>query len=198
MSGRLNKKLEMRKRAYEARKRFRISVLEARRARYEEERETLTGVGIGISSIRRRLAVPKMPITRPYRGARVETVKPDLTLPRESLVDVFDKDNHLLIVAELTGIPLPEDVTIDEISEISFHRGVLEIKLRKRKEELMEKEMKVWKEGEAEKITAKVKQKIQLRLKGIKAAHRSQGGKRLKKYARATLEGKRREPKEKA
>ena len=102
-------RFEARKKAYEMRKQARIAALEARRAQYERERKSPLGLGIGVSSIR-RLPLRPAEFLKPYRGARVETVKPDLIPPKEPLVAVFDEGEHLRIYVQFKNIPWPEDV----------------------------------------------------------------------------------------
>ena len=68
---------------------------------------------------------------RVYRGARVETLKPEPTPPQEPLVDVVDEGDHLRIDVEFKNIPWPEDI-IGELEKVSFKHGVLGLWLKKR------------------------------------------------------------------
>ena len=101
---------------------------------------------------------------RGYRPSRIEktkVIKADLSKARESLIDVFDKGDHVLVVAELPlvkeedieteivdnvlkitantpegkverDVSVPEGSEIDRIEEASFKNGILKIKLSKR------------------------------------------------------------------
>ena len=145
------------------------AMLEARKARYERERTSLLDVGVGISAVRKRPTKPpvepSMSITKPYRRAWVETIKPGPVPQRESLVDVFDEGKHLRVDVQLKDIPWPED-TIGELGEVSFKHGVLEFKLKKReRKELTEAEKGALVTAEEGKITAKVKEKLMMELK---------------------------------
>ena len=169
MPGRLTRRLEERKKAYEARRRVRVAVLEAKRVQYERERASLLGLGVGISSVGRRPTRPPVEpsvwITRPYRGARVETIKPEPTPSREPLVDVFDEGKCLRVNVQFKSIPWPEDI-IGELGEVSFKHGVLELKLKKRERgELTKAEKGALEAAEEGKVTAKVKEKLMMELK---------------------------------
>lgn len=98
-----------------------------------------------------------------FRPERVKekTIEPE-NIEKEPLVDIFDKDNHVLIVAELSNIKekdlnfkivkntlkisaktpegkLEKDITIpkgskiDKIEKVSMKNNILEIRLRKKK-----------------------------------------------------------------
>lgn len=171
MSSRFTKRLEARKRAYEERKQIRIAALEAKRARYEEGRKALAELSIGISSIKRGPTARKKPVARPERGARVETITPDLAPSREPLVDVFDDGKHLRVGVQLSGIPWSEDV-IGELEKVSFKHGVLELKLKKReREELTKAERGALEAAEEGKVTTRVKEKLMMVLKKRREAN---------------------------
>ena len=168
MLDRLRRRLEERKRAYEARKRAMVAALEARKARYGRKRISLLGLGVGLPSVRRPIKPPIEPlmrITKPYHEARVETIKPGPAPLKEPLVDVFDEGKHLRIDVQLKDIPWPED-TIGELGEVSFKHGVLELKLKKReREELTKAEEEALEAAEIGKVTARVKEKLMMKLK---------------------------------
>lgn len=105
------------------------------------------------------------PSTRPYRGARVETITPDQPPVKESLVDVFDEGKHLRVNVQFKSIPWPEDL-IGELENISFKHGVLELKLKKReREELTKAEKGALEAAEEGKVTARVKERLMMELK---------------------------------
>ena len=170
MPNRLSKRLEARKKAYEVRKQVRVAALEARKAQYENERTSLLDLGVGVSSVRRRPAVPQKPTARPYRGARVETITPDLTQLREPLIDVFDEGKRLRVDVQFKGVPWPEDI-VGELEKVSFKHGVLELVLKKReREELTEVEKEALEAAEIGKVTARVKEKLMMELRKRRGA----------------------------
>lgn len=170
MTDHLDKRLQARKALYEKQKQARTARLEARRAQYERRKQarTTSGLSIGISSVRRGVEPQRWTVRHPSRVSG-EVIKPEIE-EREPLVDIFNEEDYLRIDIQLSNIYLPEDTAIDEITEISFRHGVLEIKLRKRKEMPSREEKEVLVHSEEERVTAEVKKKIMLMLrKGVSA-----------------------------
>ncbi|MDI6917692.1 MAG: hypothetical protein QMC80_07855 [Thermoplasmatales archaeon] len=161
MTNRLDRRLEARKKAYEQRRQAKQAKLDARREQYEAGGHVI-GFGVGVSSIRKGGKIQKW-VYKPVRE-RKTVIKPEIE-EKKPLVDVFDEDGYLRISMQLSDISLPRDITIDEITDISFRHGVLEIRLRKRKKKLAEKEEKVLAKSEEEEITAEIKKKVLLLLK---------------------------------
>ncbi len=160
MTDRLDRRLEARKKAYERRKQAKQAKLDARRAQYEAEKRADIGFGVGVSSIRKGGKTQKWIYTPPMQ--RKTIIKPEVE-EKKPLVDVFDEDDYLRIDVQLSDFPLPEDIAIDQITEVSFRHGVFEIRLRKKKEEIPAKEKEIWEKGEE--VTAEVNKKIMLMLK---------------------------------
>lgn len=159
MTDRLDRRLEARKKEYERRKQAKQTSLDARSARYEAGKHADIGFGVGVSSIRKR-GNQKWVYT-PVRERR-SIIKPEME-EKTPLVDVFDEDDYLRISLQLSDVSLPEDIAIDQITEVSFKHGVFEIKLRKKREEIPAKEKEIWEKGEE--VTAKVNKKIMLMLR---------------------------------
>ncbi|MDI6708508.1 MAG: hypothetical protein QME47_05435 [Candidatus Thermoplasmatota archaeon] len=158
-----NRNYEARKLEYERRKKARKEILEARKAVYEQ-RKVVSRIGavrgISISPIGRRV-VGRRVATRimPH-----EVLKPELE-ERPPLVDVIDENSYLRIAVQLSDIAIPHDITVDEITEISFKHGVLEIRLRKRKEKLTKEEKEELAKEGGEEITAEINKKVLLMLR---------------------------------
>jgi len=163
MTDRLDRRLEARKKGYERRRQAKQVRLDARRAQYETRKRADIGFGVGVSSIRKRAPQKSQKwVVKPYRETS-EVLKPELE-EKHPLLDVIDENQHLRIDIQLSNVSLPKDITIDEITDISFRHGVLEIRLRKRKKKLIKKEEKEITKAEEE-ITAKIKKKVLLLLK---------------------------------
>jgi hypothetical protein len=170
MTNRLEKRIEARKLEYERRKKAHEEALEARKAVYEKRKQTAIGIGIrgiGISPTTKRALVRY----RAVAPEKVEVIKPEVE-ERPHLVDVIDENEHLRIALQLSDISLPHDITIDEITDVSFKHGVLEIRLRKRKRKLTEKEEEELEKVEKEEFTAEIKKKVLLMLKKRKEAEK--------------------------
>lgn len=162
MTNRLDRRLEARKKEYERRKQAKQAELDARSARYEAGKHVDIGFGVGVSSIRKREPQKSQKwVYTPVRERR-SIIKPEME-EKTSLVDVFDEDEYLRISVQLSDVSLPEDIAIDQITEVSFRHGVFEIKLRKKREEIQAKEKEIWEKGEE--VTARVNKKIMLMLK---------------------------------
>ncbi|MEW6069066.1 MAG: hypothetical protein AB1485_00450 [Candidatus Thermoplasmatota archaeon] len=157
-----NKKYELRKAIYEKEKLAHEKVLEAKRELYER-RKAIARVGIGIRGITISPRVRYAP--RLVAGKIIpEVIKPEVE-EKPPLVDVIDENEHLRIDIQLSDISLPRSITVDEITDLSFRHGVLEIRLRKRKEKLTKEEKEKIAEVEKGEITAEVKKKVLLMLK---------------------------------
>lgn len=107
---------------------------------------------------------------KPPLAEKTRIVEPEAEV-KESLVDVFDKNDHVLVVASLPNIKeenlefniednvlkitaktpegkvekditIPEDSKVSKIEGVSFRHGILEIKLRKKKKKRGEHEKK--------------------------------------------------------
>jgi len=120
-------------------------------------------VGVGIRPGMRY----EKPKYKPLHVEKPKTVEP-VTEAKEPLVDVFDKKDHVLVVASLPNIKeedlefnikdnalkitaktpegriekdvsIPEDSKVSEIKGVSFKHGILEIKLSKKKKKRRKK-----------------------------------------------------------
>ncbi|MEW5759832.1 MAG: hypothetical protein AB1779_03590 [Candidatus Thermoplasmatota archaeon] len=165
MVKRLENKLRDRKFRYELRKRAHEEAMKAKKAEYEKKglRVGIGIRGIGISPTTARA------LTR-YRLAstdKLEVLKSEIE-EKPPLVDVVEEPEHLRITLQLSDISLPHDITIDEITDVSFKHGILEIRLKKREEKLSEEEKLSLAETEEE-ITAEIKKKVLVMLKKRKA-----------------------------
>ncbi|MBU2639305.1 MAG: hypothetical protein KKG75_01210 [Nanoarchaeota archaeon] len=107
-------------------------------------------------------ALKKSALSQRPRKIKEETVEPE-NIEKEPLVDIFDKDNYVLVVAELPNIKekdldfkivknvlkinaktsagnvekditIPEGGEVDKIEKVSLKNNILEIKLKKKKE----------------------------------------------------------------
>lgn len=170
MANRLEKRLQARKEEYERKKKAHELALEARKAIGGERRQR-AGVGIGIRGI--GISPPTKRAQIRYRTTapeKFEVIKPEVE-EKPPLVDVIDENEHLRIALQLSDISLPHDITIDEITDVSFRHGVLEIRLRKSKRKVTEKEEEALAKAEEE-ITAEIKKKVLVMLKKRKEAEK--------------------------
>jgi len=121
-------------------------------------REAPRRVGIGVRPSVRDYREP----SRPTSIERPKTIEPEEVEVKEALIDVFDKKDHVLVVASLPNIKeedlkyeivddvlkitaetpegkiekeilIPKDSKVDKIKDVSFKHGTLEIKLGKKK-----------------------------------------------------------------
>lgn len=157
MTNRLDKRLEARKKEYERQKQAKQAKLDAKRAHYETRKHADMSLGVGFSSIRKS---GKWIYTPVRKMGKVINPEMEETTP---LVDVFDEGDYLRVDLQLSDVPLPEDIAIDQITEVSFRHGVFEIKLRKKREEIQAKEKEIWEKGEE--VTAKINKEVTLMLK---------------------------------
>ncbi|MBU2565677.1 MAG: Hsp20/alpha crystallin family protein [Candidatus Thermoplasmatota archaeon] len=130
------------------------------------KKEAPRRVGVGIRP-GVRYEPPKY---KPLHVEKTKTVEPEAEA-KEPLVDVFDKNDHVLVVVSLPNIKeenlefniednvlkitaktpegkvekditIPEDSKVSKIEGVSFRHGILEIKLRKKKKKRGEHEKK--------------------------------------------------------
>jgi hypothetical protein len=158
MTNRLDKRLEARKKEYERQKQAKQARLDAKRAQYETRKHA--DISLGVSSIRKGGKTQKWIYTPVMERGKV--INPEIE-EKTPLVDVFDEGDYLRVGLQLSDVPLLEDIAIDQITEVSFRHGVFEIKLRKRREEILAKEKELWEKGVE--VTAKVNKEVTLMLK---------------------------------
>jgi len=120
-------------------------------------REAPRRVGVGV-----RPGVGHREPSSPTRIERPKTIEPNEAEINEGLIDVFDKKDHVLVVASLPNIKeedlkyeivddvlkitaetpegkvekeisIPKGSNVDKIKDVSFKHGTLEIKLGKKK-----------------------------------------------------------------
>jgi hypothetical protein len=138
---------------------------------------TIPPLDVGIGRVGHSMGRPMVgtiPTTSKERWIKSPPKKPEkIKLPvaeKDTLVDVFDENDYILVTVDLSDIQLPEDfhsnIEIDEITEVSFRNGIFGIRLRKKKHEKLEERKAERKIIPMDKeITATVKKKIMLELK---------------------------------
>jgi len=191
---------EAKKLLHETRQELLDKRYKARKESYERQKEARLKLGdlvdFGVGSVQRPIGggqrtpppkrwVERAPSTRP----RTVQLEPD---ERQPLIDVVDEGEHLRVDVQFRDIPWPEDI-VGELEEVSFKHGVLELRLKKReRSELTKKEIGALESAEAEKATARVREKLMLKLKQkpTKAPEKiEKPEKRAKKAENLGLEG---------
>lgn len=143
-----------------------------RKAFYEQQKEARLKLGdvaeFGVASVRRPIGGGERKLSRKRWVERPPVEHPRTVKPgadeRPPLIDVVDEGDHLRVDVQFRDIPWPEDI-VGELDEVSFKHGVLELKLKKRKKKLSAEEARKLESGEGEEITAKVKEKLMLKMK---------------------------------